>query len=123
MTIRIAAAFLLFGALALSPGFAAADDPSSSLEQALIESATTPAAHAALAKHYRAKAAEAQAEARSHESMAKSYVPASPAGKTTWGTIKQRQKMSEHCKKLSQRNTEMAQEYESLAKLHDEQAK
>ena len=122
MTTRIAAVFLLFGALALSPGFAAADDPSSSLEQALVESATTPAAHAALANYYRAKAADAQAEARNHERMAKTYNP-SPGGKTTWGTVQQHQKMADHCKRLSQQSTSAAQEYEALAKLHDEQAK
>src|SRR5574338_643848 len=107
---RIATALLLT-ALALSPGLALADRASSDLEQALIESANTPAEHAALAKYYRAQAADAQAEAKRHEMMAKTYVPSGSTGKVSWGTIKQRQKMSEHCANLSRQSAAAAQDY------------
>jgi hypothetical protein len=67
MMTRIAAA-LLFGALAVSPGLSMAADESSSLETA-IQSAKTPADHAALAQDYKAKAQEARAMAERHEGM------------------------------------------------------
>ena len=120
MTTRIAAVFLL-GALALAPGLAAAEEHES-LEQLVVEMAKTPAEHAALASHYRAEAAKAQAGVREHEAMARSYMP-SGQSKISWGTIKQRQKMADHCKRLSQASDSMAKEYDALAKLHDEEAK
>lgn len=110
---RIAGA-LLIGALALSPGFASAEESSASVEQLLVDMADTPADHAALAKYYRARAADARAAASTHQSMGKSY---------SGGKVAQRQQMEGHCKKLSEENTAMAAEYEALAKLHDEEAK
>jgi len=120
MTTRIAAVLLL-GALALAPGLAIADE-SHSLEAAVVESATTPAEHAALAVHFRAKAADARAQAAQHDAMAGAYVPPG-GGKTTWGTIQQRQKMADHCKRISQQSKAIAQDFDALAALHDEQAK
>ena len=120
MTTRIAAVLLL-GALALAPGLAIADE-SHSLEAAVVESATTSAEHTALAAHFRGKAAGARAEASQHDAMARAYAPPG-GGKTTWGTIQQRQKMADHCKRLSQQNAAMAQDFDALAQLHDEQAK
>ena len=120
MTTRIAAFFLL-GALALAPGLAAADE-THSLEELVVEMATTPAEHEALASHYRAKAADARADAREHDTMARTYVP-SGQQKMSWGTIQQRQKMADHCKRLSQQSESTAQDYDALAKLHDEEAK
>ena len=113
---------LMLGALALAPGSARAADQGPSLEQVVVEMANTPAEHAALASYYRAKANEARAEAREHDSMAKTYAPGT-GQKTTWGTIQERQKMADHCKKLSQQSDAIAQDYEELAKLHDEAAK
>lgn len=121
MTTRIAAALLL-GALAVAPGLTAAAEETHSLEQVLVEIATTPAEHAALANHYRAKAADARAAAREHEEMARTYVPTGHT-KFSWGTIQQRNQMADHCKKLSQQNDSMAKDYDALAKLHDEQSK
>lgn len=67
MMTRIAAA-LLFGASALSPGLSLAADESSALDTA-IQTAKTPAQHGALALTYHAKAEEARAMAKRHESM------------------------------------------------------
>ena len=120
MTTRIAA-ILVLGALALAPGLAVADE-SHSLEAAVVESATTSAEHAALTAHFRAKAADARREARQHDTMAGAYGPPG-SGKTTWGTIQRRQKMADHCKRLSQHNNAIAQDFDALAALHDEQAK
>ena len=120
MTTRIAA-LLALGALVFAPGLAMADE-THSLEQVLVESAKTPAEHQALAAHYRTKAADARADAREHEVMARTYTP-SGQQKMSWGTVQERQKMAEHCKKLQQQDEAMAQEYDALAKLHDEEAK
>ena len=109
---RIAVALFL-GALALSPGLAAAKE-GHSLEQLVVEMAHTPADHAALATHYRAKAAAEQAEAKRHESMARTY---------TGGKFFERSGMQAHCKKIAASHAAIAAEYEALAKLHDEEAK
>ncbi len=113
MTGRIAVTLLL-GALALSPGLAAAGEGAHSLEQLVVEMAHSPADHAALAAHYRAKAAAAKAEAKRHESMGRTY---------SGGKFFQRSAMQAHCKKIAASNTAAAAEYEALATLHEEEAK
>ena len=110
---RIAGA-LLIGALALSPGFALAEETDASIEQLIVNSAHSPADHTALAKYYRGKATEARAVASTHESMARSY---------SGGKIVQHEQMAGHCKKIAKENTAMAAQYEALAKLHEEDAK
>lgn len=120
MNIRIAA-LLALGALVFAPRLTLADE-SHSLEQVMVEMAKTPAEHQALAEHYRSKAADARADAKEHETMARTYIP-SGQQKMSWGTIQQRQKMADHCKKLQQQDESIAQEYDALAKLHDEEAK
>ncbi len=108
---------LLLGALIFSPDVALADHHEKeghSLEQLVEEMAQTPADHAALAAHYRAKAAEARADASSHEKMAKSY------GLQKHGAA---DPMKQHCKKIAANSRATAAEYDSLAKLHDEKAK
>ena len=121
MRSKIGAALLL-GGLALAPGSALAAGEKGSLEQVVVQMANTPAEHAALASYYRSKATEARAEAREHDAMAHTYV-GSGEYKTTWGTVQERQKMADHCKRLSQQSEATAQDYEALAKLHDEEAK
>jgi hypothetical protein len=105
---------LLLGTLAFSPGLAAAEGGAHSLEQLVVEMAHSPGDHAALAAHYRAKAAEERAEAKQHESMARTY---------TGGKFFQRSAMQTHCKKIAADKTNAAAEFEALAKLHDEEAK
>jgi len=113
MTTRFAVALLL-GALALSPGSAAAEEQADSLEQIVVEMADTPAEHAALAKHYRAQADQARALAKRHLSMGRAYV----GGKSTQG-----RQFQNHCRKIAEQQEAMAQEYDALAKLQDEEAK
>lgn len=118
MRSKFGLAFLL-GALVLSPGLALADDgghaghAGHSLEQLVVEMAHTPADHAALAAHYRSKAAEATAEASSHEKMARSY------GMQKHGAKDQ---MQQHCTKIAASSRAIAAEYDSLAKLHEAEA-
>lgn len=110
---RIAVA-LLVGAVALSPGLALAGEGDESLEKIVVETAHTMGEHEALARYYRAKAEDALAEGRRHEAMGRSY---------TQGKLPQRQLMKRHCRNLSQKQTEIAVEYQELAKLHEEEAK
>ena len=109
---RMAVTFLL-GALAFSPGLAAAGEGSHSLERLVVEMAHTPADHTALAQHYRAKAKTARAEAKQHESMGRAY---------SGGKFFQRSSMQAHCKKIAADHTAVAAEYEALAKLHEAEA-
>lgn len=114
MMTRIAMGLLFVGALALSPGVSLAEEGTPSLEQVVVEMANTPEEHAALARYYHAKAEEARAEMRSHEGMGRSY----SAGKVT-----QKQRMKRHCQNISEKYSAMADDYEALAKLHEEEAK
>ena len=54
--------------------------------------------------------------------MANTYMP-SGQPKMSWGTVQARQKMAEHCKRISQQNNAIADDFEALAKAHDEEAK
>jgi len=112
MRSRLGVAFLL-GTLAFSPSLALADDVHS-LEQLVVEMAHTPADHAALAQHYRAKAAAARAEATRHEGMARVY---------GGGKLMERERMQQHCKRIADEDKAIAAEYEELAKLHEAESK
>ncbi|MGH7287005.1 MAG: hypothetical protein ACREI8_03185, partial [Myxococcota bacterium] len=74
MASRFTLAFLVFAALTLSPGFAVAQDEAPSLEESMIEMPDTAAQHAALAKYYREKAAEARKLASRHTGMGRAYL-------------------------------------------------
>jgi hypothetical protein len=104
------AAALTLSLGALAPA-AFADD---SLEQVLVESASTPKDHAALAHYYEGKAAHARKEAESHRAMAKTYAGTKAV---------QVAAMKEHCDKLAAAADTEAKEYEGLAKAHQEMAK
>jgi hypothetical protein len=108
----ILAASLIAG-LVLMPGASFADEPKS-LEELVVEMADTPADHAAVAAHFRAKAANARAAAQRHKSMAKAY---------GGGKLSTRIQMRGHCDRLADENEAIAVEYEALAKLHEELAK
>jgi hypothetical protein len=107
--IAFAAAVALFAG-PLAPA-AFADD---SLEQVLVESASTPKDHAALARYYEGKAAHARKEAESHRAMGKTYSGAKPP---------QVAAMKEHCDKLAAAAESEAKEYDALAAAHKDMAK
>jgi hypothetical protein len=113
MRIGIAVA-LLAGMTVFAPGLVSAEEPAPSIESLVVEMAHTPAEHEALAKYYRAKAADARAEASRHEAMGSSY----GTGKMT-----QRAQMEKHCAKIAELDNAMADQYDALAKAHEEAAK
>ncbi len=100
---------LLAGPLA---PLAAAADPS--LEQVLIESASTPQQHGALATYYAGKAAEARKDAEYHRAMGKSY---SGAKATQLGMMK------DHCEKLATLYDDQAKEFDMMASMQRDMAK
>lgn len=110
---RIASA-LLVGALALSPGFAFAEESGASIEQLVVDMADTPANHAAVAKFYREKAEDERAAAYTHQAMGRSYSRAKMASE---------RKLEAHCNRISELNKATAEEYEAVAKLHEEASK
>ncbi len=84
------------------------------LEQVLVESATTPAQHAALARYYKDKGAAAAKEAERHTAMGKAYGGAK---------VSEVARMREHCEKLASLYGEQAKQFELLAKEHEAMAK
>jgi hypothetical protein len=98
--------------LALAPGAAWAQaqaSASDNLLQVLVDSANTPAQHQALARYFRARAAEAKALAETHQAMSRSY-----SGKP--GEIRN---MNKHCDQIAKLNQDLAAQYESLAKAEE----
>ena len=101
----------LVTALVVTPGFVRAQDEG--LEHLVIEMASTAAEHAAIARHYLAKAEEARQEMRRHERMTRAY---------TVGKAAMTQRMRGHCERLAENYAELAEEYEQLAQLHEEES-
>ncbi len=91
---------------------ARADDQA--IVEVLIESASTPAQHQALADYYKAKAADAKKEAANHRAMAKTY-----GGQKASISAAQ----MDHCNKLASLMDSEAAEYEALASAHATAAK
>ena len=101
-------------ALGLLPTGAWADDADAQhLEHLMVENADTPAEHAALARYYRMKAADAQSLAKEHRAMAKGY-----RGKP--GEVR---RMEKHCNRIAELNDELAKQYEALAAGEDAASK
>ncbi len=99
----------------LSP-FAEGSDASGheSIEALLVEFASTPTEHQALAGYYRGKAAEARAAAADHRSMAKHYAA---------GKLLQRDAMKSHCEALAKKSEDSAADFDGLAAAHEAEAK
>lgn len=112
--VRKLAPLALSAALALAPFSPARAQDATALEQALVESATTPQQHSALARYYEAKAADARKQADEHKAMGKSY------GGTKFPEAVA---MREHCEKLASLYGEQAAQYDLLAKQHAAMAK
>ena len=107
----VCAAFL--AALPLLAAADANDVDTSVLERVLIESASTPKAHQALASYYRGKADKSLRTAELHRGMGRAY-----SGMKV--VLMQQQK--EHCKRLASLETKKAKEYTALAAGHDAEA-
>ena len=80
-----------------------------------IQSATTKADHEALAAHYEQEAKELQAKAAAHQDMARSY-------ERSGGYVSAKSNLIQHCRDLSARYREAANENLALAKQHRELA-
>jgi len=106
---RLVQTFIISAALLGATGAFA---QSHSLEAALIEGASTPAQHQALAQHYLSAAADARKEAETHRDMAKRY-----------GTTKNGLNQKPHCEKLAADYEDMAKNYEALAAGEEAAAK
>ena len=106
MIATLAAGCLL--ALAPAVGWAQASG-SADLLQVMVDSANTPAQHQALARYFRARAAEAKALAETHQAMSRSY-----SGKP--GEIRT---MNKHCDQIAKLNQDLAAQYDSLAKAEE----
>ena len=106
--------FALALVLVSGPLAARAADAAADLEQVLVESATTPAQHAALARYYGDKSAAAAKEAERHRAMGKSYSGAK---------MVEVARMKEHCEKLSALYDDQAKQFDMLAKEHAALAK
>ena len=86
-------------ALFVAPLAATAQDQT--LEHLVIEMASTPAQHAAIARHYLTEAEEARQQTKRHEQMASAYNNKGRTGAPMGG----------HCQRLAQKYTVIAQEY------------
>ncbi|HEU4428736.1 MAG TPA: hypothetical protein VFT98_08280 [Myxococcota bacterium] len=108
------AALALCSTLAFAPALASEPehDHEEALESLAVAMADQPAHHAALAEHYRAKAAEARRDSARHRSLGRAY----RGGKQGSGAG------SFHCRRISKREAAIAAEYEALAKLHEDEA-
>ncbi len=84
------------------------------MERAIVESASTPKAHRALASYYRGKAEEARKTAELHRGMGRAY-----SGMKL--VLLEHQK--EHCKRLASLEEEKAKEYTAPAAGHEAEAK
>ncbi len=106
--------FALALALAGTPFLAGSARADGELEQVLVESATTPAQHTALAKYYQDKGAAAAKEAERHRAMGKAYSGAK---------MTEVSRMREHCEKLAALYDDQAKQFDMLAKEHQALAK
>jgi len=99
----------------LPTGLATANDAADhGLEQLLIESATTPEQHLALANYFKARATAAREDAAYHRRMGASY---------SGGKLATLQAQKAHCDKLATLAESAAGEYDALAKAHEALAK
>lgn len=115
----IGAGMLVLGFAGSAAAQAPADARLSKKEvKALLTSASTPADHEKLARHFAAKATAFQEDAVEHEELAASYRTPPPSSKgmppVQWG---------QHCKSLAKSLNNAAAEARKLSDLHKQLAK
>src|SRR5512138_8265 len=110
MNRKIVAAALL-SAFLTAPSIGVAEEHD--LEQLVVEMAHTRQEHQALVNHYRMKAEDARATARSHQALAKTYATQRNA----------QPQARQHCEDLAKKFDEIANDYDGLAKYHEEMSK
>ena len=102
---RLLSTMFVLAFFSAMPAFAA----DTSAEELAAQLASTPEQHKAVASYYRGKAAEARAEAQTHQKMGQTY---------SGGKYTQKKKMEEHCANLSATYESLAKEYDALAADH-----
>ena len=98
--------------LALAPAVGWAQAPAggdAGLLQVMVQSAHTPAEHQALARYFRAQAADAKALAGTHSAMRESYN----------GKPGELRNMNKHCDQIAKLNQDLATQYETMAKAEE----
>jgi hypothetical protein len=83
----------------------------------MIATAKTAADHQAIADYYKQQAKEAQAQADRHKKMAQAY------SMTSIGTQATKNHFHMHCEAMVRDYTSAANEYNALAKMHEDMAK
>ncbi|MFO0689187.1 MAG: hypothetical protein U0900_10780 [Myxococcota bacterium] len=109
---KLMSAVLILLLASLAGASFAGDAPPS--PEAKIPIATTAAEHEALAQAFRAKAAEARAEAAHHEHLARAYYH---------GKYRRQQEINSSYHQLAQSFEAQATHYDALAKLHEAAAR
>jgi hypothetical protein len=104
----------LFAAMAatLALFLAVPDTATADVTEAQVAAAKTPADHEALASAYDKEAAAAEAKAKAHEGMARTYNAGGGAPKASSTA------MVEHCNRLTKAYGAAAAEYRALAAEH-----
>jgi chromosome segregation ATPase len=95
------------------PNVTVAQNDDTGLEHVLVEMANTPAEHEALERHFTALAQQAREDARRHEQLSRTYTRVKSGNP----------QLSNHCQRLAQKYSEIAAEYDELAKLHEQEAR
>jgi hypothetical protein len=113
-TLSIVKVFLLSTVLAI-PVFAA-ESTVTPIETLILEMASKPEHHAAIAKYYNDKADEAKADLAMHQKMRKAYLGSFE--KTQFSVTA----MKKHCDRLISLNEAAIKEYEKMALEHERAA-
>ena len=98
-------------AAVLALGLAAPLPVAAEVTEVQIAAARTPADHELIAKAYEADAAAADAKAKEHEAMARTY-------RSSGGPKSNTNSMVRHCERLVKDYTNAAADYRALAKEH-----
>jgi len=98
-------------AAVLTLGLATPLPAAAEVTEAQIAAARTPADHESIAKAYEADAATADAKAKEHEAMARTY-------RSTGGPKSNTNSMVRHCERLVKSYTDAAADYRALAAEH-----
>lgn len=114
MTLSRATIVLLLAAIMVCPALVVSAAEDKMLEELLIEQASTPEHHQAIARYYRAKADTARKEAESHRAMRRAY-----AG----GKYLEQRKFQEHCDQLIAQYEATAKEFDTLAAMHQNEGR
>lgn len=76
----------------------------------LVQSASDPADHEALARHFRMEADKLRMMALAHRSMGDSY---------RRSKLRKAERQKEHCERIAALEEQISQEYEQLSKAHE----